>query len=254
MCLILIAHRAHPAYRLVVGANRDEFYARPTAPAEFWQDAPEILAGRDLEASGTWLGVTRGLRFAAVTNFRDPAALRSTGARSRGGLTSGFLKSEVPAAEYMEGVQRNAGAYNGFNLFVADAHGLYYFSNRDGAVRELGSGIFGLSNHLLDTPWPKVAELKPRFGIALRTPLDPDEIRGILSDRTVAADRDLPDTGVGLERERALSAAFVVAEGYGTRSTTALAIGTDGQVTFNEWTYAAGGALNGTRAFAFRAA
>jgi uncharacterized protein with NRDE domain len=253
MCLILIAHRAHPAYRLVVGANRDEFYARPTAPAEFWPDAPEILAGRDLEASGTWLGVTRGLRFAAVTNFRDPAALRSVGARSRGELTSRFLRSDVPACEYMEEVRRDAGDYNGFNLFVADATGLFYFSNRDGEVRELGAGIFGLSNHLLDTPWPKVAELKPRFTAALRTPLDPEEIRGILADRTVAPDRDLPDTGVGLERERILSPAFVVTEGYGTRSTTAFAIGTDGQVTFNEWSFAPGGMLNGKRAFAFPA-
>jgi uncharacterized protein with NRDE domain len=254
MCLILIAHRAHPAYRLVVGANRDEHYTRPTAPAAFWEDAPRVLAGRDLEASGTWLGVTRGLRFAAVTNFRDPAALRSSGARSRGELTSRFLRSDVPAAAYMEEVRRNAGDYNGFNLFVADATGLYYFSNRDGTVRELGAGIFGLSNHLLDVPWPKVAELKPRFTAALRTPLDPEEIRTILADRTVAPDRDLPDTGVGLERERALSPAFVVTEAYGTRSTTALAVGMDGHVTFNEWSYAAGGVPNGDRAFAFRAA
>jgi len=251
MCLILIAHRAHPAFRLVVGANRDEHYERPTAPADFWPDAPEVLAGRDLEAAGTWLGVTRGLRFAAVTNFRDPAALRSSGARSRGELTSRFLRSDAPAFEYMQEVRREAREYNGFNLFVADATGLYYFSNRDGAVRELGAGVFGLSNHLLDTPWPKVAELKPRFTAALHAPLDPEEIRSILADRTVAPDRALPDTGVGLERERALSPAFVVTEGYGTRSTTTLAIGTDGRVAFNEWSYARGGAPNGERAFAF---
>jgi len=251
VCLILIAHHAHPAYRLVVGANRDEHYARPTAAAAFWPDAPEVLAGRDLDASGTWLGVTRSLRFAAVTNFRDSAALRSTGARSRGELTSRFLRGAMPAAEYMEEVRRNAGDYNGFNLFVADATGLFYFSNRDGVVRELGPGLYGLSNHLLDTPWPKVAELKPRLAAALRTPLDPKEIRTLLADRTVASDRDLPDTGVGLERERALSPAFVVTETYGTRSTTALAIGMDGRVTFNEWSYGRGGTPEGERAFTF---
>lgn len=252
MCLILIAHRAHPAFRLVVGANRDERYDRPTAPAGFWPDAPEVLAGRDLEASGTWLGVTRGLRFAAVTNFRDPAPARAD-ARSRGELTSRFLRSDVPAADYMAEVHRTAREYNGFNLFVADATGLYYYSNRDGAVRNLGSGAFGLSNHLLDTPWPKVAELKPRFMAALGTPLDAGAVRAILADRTVAADRDLPDTGVGLERERALSPAFVVTETYGTRSTTVLAVGADGGVAFTEWSYAAGGAPNGKRAFEFRA-
>lgn len=252
MCLILIAHRAHPDYRLVVGANRDEHYGRPTAPAAFWPDAPEVLAGRDLEARGTWLGVTRGLRFAAVTNFRDPTAAR-TGARSRGELTRRFLTGAAAAADYMQEVHRRAGEYNGFNLFVADATGLFYYSNRDGEVRELGAGTFGLSNHLLDTPWPKVAELKPRFVAALHAPLDAGALRDILADRTVAPDGALPDTGVGLERERMLSPAFVVTETYGTRSTTVLAIGTNGHVTFSEWSYAAGGVPDGERAFAFAA-
>ncbi|MCZ7564286.1 MAG: NRDE family protein [Burkholderiales bacterium] len=243
-----------PAYRLVVGANRDELYGRPTAPAAFWPDAPAVLAGRDLEAGGTWLGVTRGLRFAAVTNFRDPTAARP-GARSRGELTRRFLTGDAPAAEYMAEVHRHASAYNGFNLFVADASGLFYYSNRDGEVRELGAGTFGLSNHLLDTPWPKVAELKPRFLAALGAPLDAGAIRDILADRAVAPDSALPDTGVGLERERMLSPAFVVTESYGTRSTTVLALGTDRRVEFSEWSYAAGGvpAPGGTRAFAFAA-
>jgi uncharacterized protein with NRDE domain len=250
MCLILIAHRVHPRLPLVVGANRDEFYSRPTAPADFWQDAPDVLAGRDLEASGTWLGITRSLRFAAVTNFRD---MRPAGAgqRSRGELTSGFLRSDTPAEQYLASVSRRANEYNGFNLFVADATGLFYLSNRDGEVRRLAPGTYGLSNHLLDTPWPKVTELKPRFNAAVRIPLDPEAIRTILADRGVAPDASLPDTGVGLERERMLSAAFVVSDEYGTRSTTALSVRDDGTVRFNEWSFGPAGQPLGERAFAF---
>jgi len=251
MCLILIAHQAHPAYPLVVGANRDEFHTRPTAPAGFWPDAPDVLAGRDLQASGTWLGITRDLRFAAVTNFRDMRSMQSR-TRSRGELTSAFLRGDSAAEQYLEDVSRRADEYNGFNLFVADATGLFYFSNRDGEVRRLGPGIYGLSNHLLDTPWPKVSELKPRFRAVIHEPLDPDSIRDILADRSVAQDSVLPDTGVGLERERLLSAAFVVSETYGTRSTTALSVDADRMVRFNEWAFGPAGEPVGEAAFAFQ--
>jgi uncharacterized protein with NRDE domain len=242
----------HPSFPLVVGANRDEFYGRPTAPADFWNDAPDILAGRDLQASGTWLGITRGLRFAAVTNFRDMRSVEAR-RRSRGELTSEFLRGDAPAEQYLEGVRRRANQYNGFNLFVADATGLFYFSNRDGEVRRLNPGTYGLSNHLLDTPWPKVTELKPRFNATIQVPLDPDAIRSILADRGVAPDANLPDTGVGLERERMLSAAFVVSDTYGTRSTTALWVGDDRAVRFKEWSFGPGGQPLGERAFAFTA-
>jgi len=252
MCLILIAHRLHPAFPLVVGANRDEFYARPTAAAAFWSDAPQVLAGRDLQAAGTWLGISRDLRFAAVTNFRDARSLQP-GARSRGELTSAFLRGAVPAPEYLEGVRRRADDYGGFNLFVADATGLHYFSNRDGEVRALAPGAYGLSNHLLDTPWPKVSELKPRFSAAIGEPLDPDAIRRILSDRGVAPDAALPDTGIGLERERMLSAAFVLSDTYGTRSTTVLSVRADGKVRFNEWSFGPEGVALGEREFTFSA-
>ncbi len=250
MCLILIAHQTHPAFPLVVGANRDEYYTRPTAPAEFWSDAQDVLAGRDLQASGTWLGITRSLRFAAVTNFRDMQSM-TPGVRSRGELTSTFLRGDMPAEEYLEGVRRQAREFNGFNLFVADGTGLYYFSNRDGEVRNLGPGTYGLSNHLLDTPWPKVAELKPRFDAAIREPLDLDAIRRLLADRGIAPDSALPDTGVGLERERMLSAAFVLSDVYGTRSTTALSVGADRSVHFKEWSFGAEGAPIGEREYSF---
>ncbi len=252
MCLILIAHQTHPAFPLVVGANRDEFYLRPTAPAAFWRDAPHILAGRDLQAQGTWLGFTRDLRFAALTNFRDTGGTRPD-ARSRGELTSAFLRGNVPAEQYLERVSRRASEYNGFNLFVADATGLFYFSNRDGEARRLGPGTYGLSNHLLDTPWPKVTELKPRLDAAIRDPLDPEAIRRILADRGVAPDAALPDTGVGLERERMLSAAFVISDAYGTRSTTALSVDANRKVRFNEWSFGPGGGSLGERKFEFEA-
>lgn len=252
MCLILIAHRAHPAYPLVVGANRDEFYGRPTAPAHFWEDAPKVLAGRDLQASGTWLGISRDLRFAAVTNFRDMRSMQP-GARSRGELTSEFLRGHETAERYLDGVSRRASEYSGFNLFVADSTGLFYFSNRDGEVRKLRPGTYGLSNHLLDTPWPKVAELKPRFSATIAEPLNPDAIRKLLADRGLAPDAALPDTGVGLERERMLSAAFVISETYGTRSTTALSVGANRAVRFHEWSYGPGGAPVGEREFTFTA-
>jgi uncharacterized protein with NRDE domain len=252
MCLILIAYRTHPAFPLVVGANRDEFYARPTAPAEFWSDAPDLLAGRDLQARGTWLGITRDLRFAALTNFRDLHAAPGS-ARSRGELTSEFLRGNAPAEQYLERVSRRASEYNGFNLFVADSTGLFYFSNRDGSARKLGPGTYGLSNHLLDTPWPKVAELKPRLDAAIREPLDPDAIRSILADRGVAPDSALPDTGVGMARERMLSAAFVISDTYGTRSTTALSISADRRARFKEWSFGPGGEFLGEREFAFAA-
>lgn len=252
MCLILIAYRAHPAFPLVVGANRDEYYARPTAPAAFWSDAPDVLAGRDLQAAGTWLGINRSLRFAALTNFRDLSSLAPS-TRSRGELTSEFLRGDMPAKPYLEGVRRRAGEFNGFNLFVADGTGLYYFSNRDGEVRQLGPGTYGLSNHLLDTPWPKVAELKPRFNAAIGQPLDLEAIRRLLADRGVAPDAALPDTGVGLERERMLSAAFVISDVYGTRSTTALSVGADRRVHFKEWSFGAEGAPIGEREYSFTA-
>ena len=253
MCLILIAHRSHPAFPLVVAANRDESYTRPTAPAGFWGDAPDVLAGRDLQASGTWLGITRSLRFAALTNFRDSREI-PPGARSRGELTRAFLIGNMPAPEYLETVRRRAAEFSGFNLFVADATGLYYFSNRDGEIRLLEPGTYGLSNHLLDTPWPKVAELKPRFDAAIRSPLDLDAFRSLLADRGVAPDSALPDTGVGVERERMLSAAFVQSDTYGTRSTTALSVGADRMVHFREWSFGPGGARLGEREYSFAAA
>jgi len=237
MCLVLLSYRSHPRYPLVLAANRDEFYARPTAAAGFRQDAPGVLAGRDLEAGGTWLGFTRTGRIALVTNYRDPA-IQKTNAPSRGALTLDFLTGQETPEQYLKALKERAEAYNGFNLIVGDRSGLWHFSNREGIIRELSPGVYGLSNHLLDTPWPKVERGKA----ALRKLLDEEDIQSeslleFLSDRTTAPDDLLPDTGVGIEMERVLSAPFVAIPGYGTRCSTAILVNNDGQVEFTERTH-----------------
>jgi uncharacterized protein with NRDE domain len=233
MCLIVFAHRVHPAYPLVVAANRDEWFERPTAPAGFWADASGVFAGRDLEHHGTWLGVTTTGRFSAITNFRDPGNHRPD-APSRGRLVSDFLRSSSTPASYLEGLRPDAASYNGFSLLVGDRDSLCYFSNREGEIRDLRPGIYGLSNDLLDVPWPKVRLGKTRLAARLDDGLDPEALLALLDDTGTAPDEDLPRTGVSLDWERKLSALRILAEGYGTRSSTALLISADGEVRIAE--------------------
>ncbi|HEX5725956.1 MAG TPA: NRDE family protein [Longimicrobiaceae bacterium] len=241
MCLILLAHDAHPDYRLVVAANRDEFYGRPAAPAAWWPDAPEVLAGRDLREGGTWLGITRGGRFAAVTNFRDAAPPRP-GAPSRGWLVGDFLRGPASPDEYLATLAGRAGEYNGFGLLAGDAGSLHYLSNRGAGPAELAPGVYGLSNHLLDTPWPKVERGKAGLREVLAGPAGEVEARllELLADRAEADGALLPDTGVGVERERALSALFIATPRYGTRASTVLTVGRDGRVRMVERTVGPG--------------
>lgn len=243
MCLVLLVHGVHPEYRLIVAANRDEFYDRPTSPAAYWTDAPDLLAGRDLRAGGTWLGITRDGRFAAVTNFRQ-GQRESPAARSRGHLVSGYLMGELGLSDYMSQVERDAQLYNGFNLVAADTRDVSYCSNRGGEVRVLPPGIYGLSNHLLDTPWPKVTAGKAAVGALAGGSAAPDpiaELFALLSDQTRPADDRLPDTGISREWERLLSSAFIASPEYGTRSSTVVLVGRDGQVTFAERSFARDG-------------
>lgn len=249
MCLILFAHRAHPAYRLVVAANRDEWFQRPTAPAAYWADAPEILAGRDLEQGGTWLGVTKQGRFAAITNFRDPGNHRAE-APSRGGLVSAFLRTAIAPAAYLEQLRPGASAYNGFSLLVGDPTSLGYFSNREDRIRDLEPGIYGLSNHLLDVQWPKVQIGKERLAAWLDDDRGPEALLTLLDDKRAAPDAALPRTGVSLEWERRLSSLRIVGEGYGTRSSTAVVIGSGGEIRFLERSFGEDGAEIGVAQFA----
>jgi uncharacterized protein with NRDE domain len=240
MCLILIAHGAHSGFPLVIAANRDEYYQRPTARAGFWQDHPHILAGRDLECMGTWLGVTRRGRFAALTNFRDPRE-RKTDAPSRGHLVSDFLASDQDPREYLGDVAMQAPRYNGFNLLAGDIDGVFYFSSRTGAAQQVSPGVHGLSNHLLDTPWPKVERGKRRLQAALAGEPDAETLLDLLHDREPVPESELPDTGIGLELERVLSPVLIVSPQYGTRSSTAVLFGGDGSVSFAERTILPGG-------------
>jgi uncharacterized protein with NRDE domain len=229
MCLILLSFKQHSRYPVILAANRDEFYERPSAPVAFWDDAPDILAGKDMKDGGTWLGITRRGRIAAVTNYRDPASMMD-GAPSRGWLVREYLSGMEDPAVYFEKVAQRADRYNAFNLIAGDASRLFYFSNRDlsnrGRIMELTPGLYGLSNHLLDTPWPKVERGKTALNLMLagEEKPDPEDIFGILSDRSRPDDSRLPDTGVGLEWERILSAIFIVSPVYGTRSSTVLMI------------------------------
>ena len=230
MCVIYFAYDAHPGRPLILAANRDEFYDRPTAPARFWDDHPDIYAGRDLVAGGTWLGITVSGRVAAVTNYREPGA--SKGHRSRGDLVAGFLKGDESAEIYLADVEQRRNEYSGFNLlvgeFTSSRRGLFYLSNRSGdGPRRLEPGVFGLSNHLLDTPWPKVRSGLERFGDLVKAPnLHPDQLFELLADESLAEDADLPDTGIGYEKEKLLSSIFIRTPVYGTRSSTV--------VTFDE--------------------
>ena len=235
MCLFFCAFEIHPTYRLIVAANRDEFYERPSQPADFWPESPDLLAGKDLQGGGTWFGITRSGRLAATTNYRDPRSHRND-APSRGLLLTDYLLGSADPAGYLEQVRRKAAAYNGFNLILGSTRELYYTSNRKGGVIALTPGLYGLSNHLLDTPWPKVARGKEAFGELLSRggDLDPEALFEILSDRSIVEDRLLPVTGIGLDWERILSARFIVSPVYGTRSSTLLYVDREDRVTFIE--------------------
>ena len=230
MCLIVVGWRVRPDYPLVVAANRDEFYARPSTPIGRWPQAPQVIGGRDLEAGGTWLGIAEGGRFAAVTNVREPGMAKGT--RSRGELTRNFLVTDLPPKHYADTIAY--ADYSGFNLLLADGDTLVYCSNRDGEPRALAPGVYGLSHHLLDSPWPKLLAARQAFSKALPGLPDTDAFFRILADEQIVADENLPNTGVPLAWERLLSAVFVKSETYGTRASTLTWLHRDGGVTIRE--------------------
>ncbi len=237
MCLIFISIRNHPTYKLIVAANRDEFYQRKTEPASFWTDHPGIVGGRDLEASGTWMAMSKNGKISMVTNYRDPLNINPK-APSRGQLVSDYLLNGSPPKEYLKSIKVNGKVYNGFNLIVGSADELYYYSNYAEAVEEIQPGLHGLSNHLLNTPWPKVNKGKEKMkSILASTDIDPVKLFDLLYDDSKAADEKLPETGVGLERERMLSSMFIKSPGYGTRCSTVVMIDHANDVYFSERVY-----------------
>ena len=223
MCLIVFAWRPEHPLPLLLAGNRDEFHARPSLPLGEWPETPGLLAGRDLQAGGTWLGIDAAGRFAALTNIRDPG--QAEGARSRGELVSGYLQGTLSPADYLRQIQHEQ--YSGFNLLLGDRQQLYHFNSHEGEPRRLPAGVYGLSNASLNTPWPKLQRTREALRQCLDRP-EPDALLALLADRARAADEELPQTGVTLEVERLLSSAFIVSPGYGTRASTALVLQADG--------------------------
>ena len=243
MCLIFISLNQHPNYKLIVAANRDEFYARQTSPTEFWKEHPQIVGGRDLEARkpdgtcGTWMAINKNGRIAMVTNYRDLKNLKSV-APSRGHLVTDFLLSKVSPEKYLKSIEPNANLYNGFNLIVGNAEKLFYLSNYKDGIVKIENGFHGLSNHLLNTPWPKVKKgkekMKPFFD---ENVIDSKKILNALYDEQQAPDDQLPDTGVGLERERMLSSIFIKSPNYGSRCSTVVTVDQNNKAEFTERVY-----------------
>ena len=224
MCLIVFAWRPGHARPLIVAANRDEFYARPSAALAEWADHPGVYAGRDLEAGDSWLGVGPDGRFAALTNIRDPG--QPPGVRSRGDLVAGFLCGEQSLEQYFEEVGSRLPQYAGFNLLVSDGQRLGYVSSASPLPEFLGEGVYGLSNAGLNTPWPKL--LKARRALQSNITAEPRVLLGLLADPATVPDAELPSTGVGLATERLLSSIFIASPNYGTRASTIVSIAADG--------------------------
>ena len=255
MCLILFAYRIHPEYPLVLAANRDEFYERPTAPASFWKEYPHILGGRDLRGGGTWLGISKSGKFAAITNYRDPRLYKDD-APSRGSLVKNFLTERTSAERYLRKVQRADESYNGFNLMLGQIPDLYHYSNITHDIARVKPGIHGLSNHLLDTPWPKVERGKRLFTDVITATIDlsPKPILEILTDTLHPSDDRLPDTGIDIGWERMLSPLFISSPLYGTCSSTVLLVDNDHNVTFAEKVTAPQSEMENIQTFTFKIA
>jgi uncharacterized protein with NRDE domain len=253
MCLLVLAWKHHPRYRLILAGNRDEFHDRPAGPLNWWQDDARILAGRDLKASGTWLGVARSGRFGVVTNYRDLQA-PIEGAPSRGQLVPRFLTGATSPKEFLDDLRGAAPRYSGFNLLVGGTRALYYYSNRGaGTPAVLSPGVYGLSNHLLDTPWPKLARTRERFSQLLRAPdVSSDDLFALLADREQAPAQDLPSTGLPRDWEQVVSAPFIVNERYGTRCSSVLLVERNGRTILQERRYDAAGVQSGTSRFEFK--
>src|SRR5688500_14654455 len=247
MCLLVLAWKHHPRYRLILAGNRDEFHERPAAPLNWWQDDPRILGGRDLKAGGTWLGVARSGRFGVVTNYRDLQA-PIEGAPSRGNLVPRFLTGATSPKEFLDDLRGAAMRYSGFNLLVGGSRALYYFSNRGPkAPTALAPGVYGLSNHLLNTPWPKLTRTRDRFGALLREPeVTPEALFAILADREQAPTADVPSTGLPADWERVVSAPFIVNERYGTRCSSVLMVERKGRTILHERRFDAAAVPSGT--------
>ncbi len=237
MCLILFSFNNHPTYQLILGANRDEFHQRPAIPANFWKDHPEVLGGIDTEAGGTWMGISKTGRIAMITNYRDLSNIKAS-APSRGHLVADFLTGQQKASEYLSVLNPISKNYNGYNLLVGTPKQLYYQSNYGSSIASITPGIHGLSNALLNTPWHKVEKGKKALNQLIESSkINTNNLLDMMYDEELAIDKHLPNTGIGLEKERILSPMFIKSNGYGSRCSTAILITHEGKVEFSERTY-----------------
>lgn len=253
MCLLLFAQGVNPRFPLIVASNRDEFHARPTEPAHWWHDVP-LLAGRDSLGGGTWFGVNARGSFAALTNYRDPVR-NDPKLRSRGALVVNALTDDGDARRQLRALAANAAEFNGYNLIFGDARQVHSFCNVHSEPGDaLQPGVYGLSNHLLETPWPKVTRGKPLLLDYLESEQAPavEPLFDLLSDRRQAPDHELPDTGVSRDWERLLSPMFIVSGAYGTRASTVLIVADNGEAVFAERSFDSDGRALETREFRFR--
>ena len=252
MCLLTFAWKTHPQYKLIFASNRDEFYQRNTAPAQYWDNAPNVLAGKDLEAGGTWMGINKNGRFTALTNYRDLENIKSQ-APSRGQLTLDYLQgSEAPQA-YLEDIFSNIDAYNGFNLLAGTPEDIYYLSNYEHKIRKLEPGIYGLSNALLDSDWFKVNRLKTKFTeVIQQADFSTQTLLDTLYDTTKPNDDQVQQTGLPMDRERMLSSMFIESPNYGTCSSAIVLMDYNHQVSFVERVYNTGNGAVKEQNFSFK--
>jgi len=238
MCLTVLAYETHPEYRLIIASNRDEFYERPSQPAHFWEDCPQVLAGRDLQNMGTWFGVTRYGKLALLTNVRDPASSRND-RPSRGDLVKRFLREDLSPEDYLRELLSHSDRFNGFNLLFGTVTQLFYFSNHPRDWKRITPGIHGLSNASLNTSWPKVefAQNSLQELIASKEEVTEQDLFSILFNDESYPLETLPDTGVGAELEKMLSPVFINSPNYGTRSSTVVMLDYNGGVSFTEKTF-----------------
>ncbi|WP_028470535.1 NRDE family protein [Neptunomonas japonica] len=246
MCLITFAYQQHPEYSLIMVANRDEFYARPTLDMHFWKDHPNVLAGKDLQQNGTWLGINKNGKLAAVTNFRDGTSIESN-VKSRGALTRRFLTKETPAKTYLQELATDSSPYGGFNLLLGDTTGLYYCSNKGAPSERIAPGVYGLSNAYLDSSWPKVDAAKQGLVELIKRELSIESLANLLHSKHQAADKDLPNTGISYEWEKQLSACFINIPSYGTRATTVLLQKNSGETQIAEFRFNPSGKVSEER-------
>ena len=243
MCLIVFAWQVVPGAPLIAAANRDEYYARPASAASAWPEHPQVFAGRDLQGGGSWMGITQdgpnGPRFAAITNIRGPQE-RRTDAPSRGALVANYLAGALSAPDYIASIAAGSAAYNGFNLVLGDRENLIWYSNRGDSDerngKQLEPGIYGISNGLLDAPWPKVVRTKAQFASLLCQGAPEDAYFEMLADTTRASDLRLPDTGIAIDLERVLSAVCIETPGYGTRTSTVVKLYAEAPAELHERT------------------